>query len=157
MNKNRQQFTEDILQTMAKIRGSFHHGHGPLFAEFGVGMPHLKMLFCIGQSEDGISVKELAECFHITPGAVTQFLDRLIAKGLAERFDDTDDRRIVRVRLTDKAKDHLKKMKQFHREKMAKLFANLSDVELQQLSKILQKITLNCAEQCYHWRSRNKK
>lgn len=152
MDLNRQQIIEDILQAMAKIRGSFHHGHGPLFAEFGVGMPHLKMLFCISGSEDGLSVKELAECFHITPGAVTQFVDRLLGKGLIERFEDKRDRRVVHVRLTEKAKEQLKKMKQFHREKMAALFAKLPDEELQQLSKILQKINLNCAEQCYHWR-----
>lgn len=152
MKSDRQQLIEEILHTMAKIRGSFHHGHGPLFAEFGFGMPHLKMLFCISGSKNGLSIKELAECFHITPGAVTQFVDRLLEKGLIERFEDQNDRRIVHVRLTDKAKEQLKDMKQFHREKMAALFTNLSGEELQQLSNILQKITLNCDEQCYHWR-----
>lgn len=156
MNNGRQKIIEEILQTMAKIRGSFHHGHGPLFAEHGVGMPHLKMLFCIGQSPDGISVKELAKNFQITPGAVTQCLDRLIEKGLVERFEDKDDRRIVRIRISIKAKEHFKKMKQFHRKKMDKLFVNLTDEELRQLSNILQKIILNCAEQCYHWRGHKK-
>lgn len=152
MNRQRQKIIEGLLQTMAKIRGSFHHGHGALLTEFGVGMPHLKMLFCVGRSEDGMAVKELAEWFRITPGAATQFIDRLLNKGLVERFEDRADRRIVRIRLSTKAREHFQRMKQFHREKMMKLFASLSDEELQQLATILQKITLNCAEWCYHWR-----
>lgn len=46
----------------------------------------------------------LAEFIDIDPGAATRLIDRLVAKGLLTRDSDPDDRRSVRLALTEKAR-----------------------------------------------------
>ncbi len=49
---------------------------------------------------DTSTMGELAGGLHITLGAATGLVDRLIQHGLVERGADPQDRRVVRVRLT---------------------------------------------------------
>jgi DNA-binding MarR family transcriptional regulator len=41
----------------------------------------------------------------IDPGALTRMLDRLVAKGMVERERSTDDRRVVRLRITEAGRE----------------------------------------------------
>ena len=50
---------------------------------------------------DGISVSELSRAMHIKPPSVTSLITGLERANLAERRMDPNDRRIVRIKLTD--------------------------------------------------------
>ncbi|GGD77594.1 MarR family winged helix-turn-helix transcriptional regulator [Paenibacillus nasutitermitis] len=47
---------------------------------------------------------ELAECLHVTSGAITGFADKLIERGYVERQRDLEDRRVVYLLITDSGK-----------------------------------------------------
>lgn len=51
---------------------------------------------------DGLTCSELSQATLVTKGTLTGVLDRLAAKGLIRRDPDPQDRRAVRIRLTDK-------------------------------------------------------
>jgi len=51
---------------------------------------------------DGMTCSELSHRTLVTKGTLTGVLDRLMAKGLIRRDDVKDDRRRIRVRLTEK-------------------------------------------------------
>jgi len=52
-------------------------------------------------ARDGSSrLTDLANSEHVTQPAMTQLISRLEAQGLAERFRDADDARVVNVRVT---------------------------------------------------------
>jgi len=51
---------------------------------------------------DGMTCSELSRRTLVTKGTLTGVLDRLMAKGLIRRDDVKDDRRRIRVRLTEK-------------------------------------------------------
>ena len=51
---------------------------------------------------DGMTCSELSRRTLVTKGTLTGVLDRLMAKGLIRRDDVKDDRRSIRVRLTEK-------------------------------------------------------
>jgi len=51
---------------------------------------------------DGMTCSELSHRTLVTKGTLTGVLDRLMAKGLIRRDDVKDDRRRIRVRLTER-------------------------------------------------------
>ncbi len=102
--------------------------------------PQVHLLFIIGRRKEGISVKDLAEISSVTPGAITQFIDPLVEKGLVAREGDPNDRRIVRLKLTEQARSHFEKFRKEHLESMFKIFEVLNDDEIKQLIALFTKI-----------------
>lgn len=150
MTNDRQKLIQDVVESMAAVREGFAHAHGPMFRKHGYGLPHLKLMMKMADSDEGVSVSELSEKMAVTPGAITQFIDKLVDKGMVERFEDPKDRRIVRIRLTGKAKAKFQKIRGFYLEKTSEMFNNLSDDELEQLAAILKKVETNAAGNDWH-------
>ncbi len=85
-------------------------------------------------------MKELAELSSVTPGAITQFVDALVERGLVAREGDPSDRRIVRLKLTEMAKNQFEKFRREHLASMYKIFDVLNDDEIKQLIKLFTKL-----------------
>ena len=100
----------------------------------------MHLLFIIGGRKEGISVKELAEVSSVTPGAITQFVDALVERGLVAREGDPNDRRIVRLKLTAEAKSHFEKMRKQHLDSMIEIFEALTNDEIKQLIVLFTKM-----------------
>ena len=60
---------------------------------------------------------------------MTDMIDRLEEDGIAERIRDEDDRRVVKVRLTDKGKKIKRQFIAKMREGVEEAFAHLSEEE----------------------------
>src|ERR671930_1229125 len=73
---------------------------------FGITYNHLFILTCLWE-QDGVHVKELAHHLFLDSSSLTGHLDRMERIALVVRQDDPDDRRAVRVLLTEKGR-HLK-------------------------------------------------
>ena len=65
-------------------------------ASYGVGITEMRALSILVR-EGPQSAGALVAALHVTSGAVTGIVDRLIAKGLARRAPDPDDRRRIVV------------------------------------------------------------
>ena len=70
---------------------------------FGITYNHLFILTCLWQ-QDGVHVKDLAQQLCLDSSSLTGHLDRLERIALVVRQDDPDDRRAVRVLLTEKGR-----------------------------------------------------
>ncbi len=102
-----------------------------------------RLVFAMARNAtDGISATELARIAGITPGAITQYADALIAKGIVSREEDPGDRRIVRLRLTAAARDQMRGFRHAFLASAAGYFDSLSIEELRQLNALLAKV--NC-------------
>ena len=139
MDKNREELLQTLTQRMMSItRHVRHHGPPP---EPPLSPTLLHLLFTISRKKtEGISVKELAESSSVTPGAITQFVDALVERGLVSRESDPSDRRIVRLKLTAQARNQLKKFRKEHAKSMSRIFDALDDDEIKQLIKLFTKI-----------------
>jgi MarR family transcriptional regulator, organic hydroperoxide resistance regulator len=73
---------------------------------FGITYNHLFILTCLWE-QDGVNVKDLSKQLLLDSSSLTGHLDRLERRGLVRRRDDPEDRRAVRVFLTEKGR-HLK-------------------------------------------------
>ena len=71
--------------------------------KFGITYNHLFILTCLWEQE-GVNVKDLSKQLLLDSSSLTGHLDRMERVGLVVRKDDPDDRRAVRVFLTDKGR-----------------------------------------------------
>jgi|WetSurMetagenome_2_1015567.scaffolds.fasta_scaffold33605_3 DNA-binding MarR family transcriptional regulator len=134
---------DDLLQTLAERFASVmklvrHPTAPPGPPPFSP--PQANVFFTIAHHPEGISVKELAEHSGVTPGAITQFVDGLVEKGLVLREGDPADRRVVRLKTTELAMKQLEKFRQEHLVAFCRVFEVLDNNELSNLISLLDKI-----------------
>jgi DNA-binding MarR family transcriptional regulator len=76
----------------------------------------------------------------VTSGAITNRIDRLAARGLVERVHDGEDRRSVRVRLTDQGRATVDEMVGPHVANEVRLLAGLTSEEQDRLAGLLRSV-----------------
>jgi DNA-binding MarR family transcriptional regulator len=74
----------------------------------------------------------------ITSGAITNRIDRMAKRGLVERVPDEEDRRSVRVRLTEQGWEIIERLVGPHTENEALLMAALEPRERDHLACTLR-------------------
>lgn len=70
----------------------------------------LDMYYCIKTLEwcgGASSMTQLANLAKMPKQQMTKMADRLVEQGFVARYDDPEDRRVVMIRLTDKAKEFI--------------------------------------------------
>lgn len=88
-------------------------------------------------------MKELAEFLAITPPSATSLINTLSGAGLAKRVEEKNDRRIVRLFITKKGEENLKKKQEIIAHNMRKRLECLNKKEREDLIKILTKLSKN--------------
>ena len=129
---------QTLIQRMMSIMRHVHHSSIP--SEPPLSPPQVHLLFSIASKQEGISVKGLAERTSVTPGAITQFVDGLVEMGLVMREGDPNDRRIVRLKLTELAKSQFEHFRKDYLTSASRVFNVLSNDEIKQLISLFDKI-----------------
>lgn len=94
---------------------------------------------------NGLSQKELCKTLGVKPSTVTVMLKRMKNTGLFEKVSDENDKRVIRIFLTDKGKEVYKEINRFHKYLGNLFFEDISEEELAILKKVLIKIRNNLA------------
>lgn len=91
------------------------------------GMTHAgwQVLLAVADGE-ALTQREVADRCYVTPATVTGVVDTLERDGLVTRERSTDDRRVVRVRLTDEGRARLARTRREAVRQMAPVFGDLS-------------------------------
>lgn len=101
------------------------------------GRTDLEALFLLAHAAEPITPRRLAEELDVTPGAVSQLVDRLRADGILEQHPHPDDARSRIVRLTADAAREVAAYEAAVIEVVAPAFAALDDGELARLAELL--------------------
>jgi DNA-binding MarR family transcriptional regulator len=86
------------------------------------------------------NVKAITQALNISSSAATQLVDGLVDNGYLLRQDNPDDRRIITLLLSDKAKKFFKEFEAQRLQKMMEIFDSLTDEELIQYGYLNQKL-----------------
>jgi DNA-binding MarR family transcriptional regulator len=89
------------------------------------------------------SIKDLAGILGITSSATTQIVDSLVNKELLFRKRNPDDRRVIKVALTEKSSTQLDSLKNKSFNTLYSLFDALDDDELLKYCELSNKITVS--------------
>lgn len=76
-----------------------------VFEELDLGLSHVKALHALDACGCELSVKELGERLGLSLPGASRTADALLKRGLLERREDADDRRIRRVGITPAGRD----------------------------------------------------
>jgi DNA-binding MarR family transcriptional regulator len=112
-----------------------------MLAPHGLTLPQWVILSALWR-EDGMHVAELARWNGTNLPAVSRLLDRMAAAGLVVRRADPQDRRAVRVFLTDRAVG-MRDLMDFYRNVNDRLLAGFSDAEAARLFDMLARVADN--------------
>lgn len=94
-----------------------------------------------------LTIKEIGKITGLAKTSLTSMLDRMEEKGLIRRKDNSEDKRSIKIMLTDKAKE-LEKDYNDISNKMSNIFyKNFSDKEINEIENYLERIISNLEEQ----------
>lgn len=126
------QIVEVIFKMMRGMKDSF---------SFASKTSHLTMLqfealHYIKKSGE-VQMSDIADCFSITMPSSTALMDKLIEMNYVSRKNDTKDRRIVRISLTEQGKKLFDEAVKQRAGKISKNLSYLSKEDKEELLRIL--------------------
>ncbi len=101
-----------------------------------LSMTEVHILEAIKKSESKM-MSAVAKSLMVTQGTLTVSTSKLVKKGYVERVKDERDKRIVRLKLTDKANQVLEIHDNFHEEMIDKL---LNELDLHKEVELIQSL-----------------
>ena len=87
-----------------------------------------------------LPVNTIGPKVYLTPGSISVAIDRLLDRGLVNRVESPQDRRVRIVSLTSKGKELIVPVFRKHASEIRKVFADASPKELRSLETMLKKI-----------------
>ncbi|MFD8141821.1 MarR family winged helix-turn-helix transcriptional regulator [Streptomyces sp. NPDC059708] len=136
--------TEPIGVVLRIFRASRHLDQGikGYFDEHGLETWEYDILATLLRAGGGnaLRMSDLAGAAMISPAALTNRVDRLVAKGLVTRATDPDNRRLVRTELTAEGRRIAEDLIEGHLANERELIDGLTPQESRQLASLLRKL-----------------
>ncbi len=89
---------------------------------------------------DGEPMKFFGDKMHVSKSNLTKLVEAICEEGYAKRIHDETDRRIVRLKLTEKGRSKMKREFESITNEMAKVLEVFDDEEVETLTRNLQEI-----------------
>ena len=141
MNTKLEDFILEFEALLPQLNKFFHAGGLGDLADLDITLPQFIALNVVFHKKDP-KMSDIAEFMNVTMGNVTSLMDRLIDQSYVERAHDTEDRRVVRVKLTSKGAGLMKKANDMKRKKFTMIFSNLSDSDRSDMLSMMKKLLL---------------
>ena len=109
---------------------------------YGLTPFHYLVLCCLWQ-EDGLSTSGIADKLKQLGATLTGVVDRMESRNLVYRERDPDDRRVVRIWLTDEGKQLMQTLPPIGAATIERATTDISKKEQEILSKLLDQIVHN--------------
>jgi DNA-binding MarR family transcriptional regulator len=84
-----------------------------------------------------LSMSELGKLLYISKPYMTSLADTLVESGWAERKNDPNDRRVIKITITNEGKKHLRRAFDVYRSDVKTLISGLETKDLQKMSAAL--------------------
>lgn len=129
----------DLYNLMLYLHNKIFH---PNETTKNLPMPpsHVKVIIYLAR-RGASSISEIAKNLAISKPNMTPIIDKLINEGMINRYNDLNDRRILRVELTDKAYKFIKEQEEIIKDNLAKKISSLTDEDLKALGEHITGIT----------------
>ena len=111
-----------------------------LASEFELSFSQMKALHLLAIPAEPVSVKELGEGLGLSLAAMSRAADGLVQRGLVDRIEDVQDRRIKRLSLTAPGRELVQKLRDVRMAGFDQFISSLSPKEQALLAKALEPI-----------------
>jgi DNA-binding MarR family transcriptional regulator len=130
---------QEAILSIARTADRFGICFARLFREFGLTPSQYNVLRILRGEGKPLPILEIADRMIAAVPGITGLIDRLEAMSLVARDRSTEDRRVVNVAITPKALDLLAKLDQPVGALHERLVGHLSQGELKDLIRLLEK------------------
>ncbi|NQV24178.1 MAG: MarR family transcriptional regulator [Rhodopirellula sp.] len=137
---------QEAVLNILRTSDQFQNRLGRLFRQFGLTPSQYNVLRILRGEGKPLPCLEIGTRMIQVVPAMTGLLDRLEKQELIERERCTQDRRVVYIELTDKAQALLKEMDEPVQTLEKNLIGHLSQRELKELSRLLEKARQSLAD-----------
>ena len=123
--------------------------HDDIVKRLSIPPSHAKVIFhlhCGGEASVSEIAKNLSisksglEFIFIVPKFSNFIIDKLIQENLVERFTDPNDRRIIRVRVTEKGHEFCLKQREKTKKHLEEKISSLSSEELEKIKDLAKEL-----------------
>lgn len=104
-----------------------------------ITLPQFFVLEFLGREGES-KMTELAHFMNVTTAAMTGIVGRLVRDSYIERIYDQNDRRIIKVKLTNEGSSIVRKICERKQQMIVKVFGKISEVDREQYLRILNQI-----------------
>jgi DNA-binding MarR family transcriptional regulator len=120
---------ERLLAFRTRLR-QFDRWSTAAAAEHGLSHAQHQLMLAIRghRNGDGPTIGEAAAYLLVKPHTASELAGRVEALGLIERVRDTDDSRVVRLRLTQEGQERLGRLTKMHLEELRRLAPLLGEI-----------------------------
>jgi len=130
------EFADRISQIMPVIIKEFARHQTSELYKGKITLPQFLILeFLHRESESKMTT--LAHFMHVTTAASTGIVDRLVRDGYAVRIYEPKDRRIIKIRLTTKGSELVRRINQQRKQMIIKIFGKISEADRKNYLRIL--------------------
>jgi DNA-binding MarR family transcriptional regulator len=134
---------DSIGYLLARVRSTLWNSVTQMtMQELGVTATQASMLSMLASGQC-LAAAELAKQYGIDASAVTRLIDRLEKRGLLVRVRSEDDRRVVKLRLTEQGRVYAERMPALYDEVLDKLLRGFSPEEVGLLKSMLRRMLAN--------------
>ena len=137
--KDKAELVKQIIELQRQVRRVLRRRKPEAWMNLNLTIAQLKSLFLIAR-EGSMNTKSLAEGLGVTSSNVTGIIDRLVKQGLVSRQENPEDRRMLRLRVTDKGEDILTSLREETISSMSEVLARMSIEELSSLARGLSSL-----------------
>jgi DNA-binding MarR family transcriptional regulator len=119
------------------------HCTADLFEAVGaveLSLTQIKLLHHLDDCSRQLTLKEGAEAVHVSLPAASRMVDDLVRRGFVERHEDTHDRRMKRVRLTERGRAVIATLNAARLSGLEEFVRTLSAGERKVLAQALDKL-----------------
>ena len=127
---NRQAVLHELLGELAAQSPAAAMRHMRHWPGGELSLVHLNVLAVL-DIDGPLPMRGLAETLDVSQASATGIVDRMEQRGLVARHRDDDDRRVVRVALTDEGRSLIAGLATERREHLAMMLDHLADDELE--------------------------
>ena len=132
-------FAQKMNQIMPEIMKGFARRQNNDVYKGKITLPQLLILELL--SRQGASkMTDLAKFMKVTTAASTGIVQRLVLLGYVQREYDQSDRRIIRIKLSAKGRELVKKINQQRTQSVTKIFSQISENDRGEYLRILMQV-----------------
>ncbi|WP_300350872.1 MarR family transcriptional regulator [Clostridium sp.] len=113
--------------------------HDDIIKRLSIPSSHAKVIFYLIYSKNA-SVSKIAKDLSISKSNMTPIIDKLIKEGFVERFPDPNDRRVIRIGITQKGYEFSTKQREFAKKNLREKISSLSSEDLVQIEELTKKL-----------------
>lgn len=133
------EFADRLSEIMPTVMQEFARRQTNELFKGKITLPQFLVLNFLSQQQES-KMTEMANFVGVTTAAMTGIIERLVKYGYCLRVFVPDDRRIIKVRLSSRGADLVRKVNQQRRQMIIKIFGRISEAERREYLKILLRI-----------------